>query len=286
MVCLDHLRENGLLFEKKIFPLALFAHWEFPDLTSHLMAWHACSTHRKYLSSWREETETAIEETCSLYFEEFHWGDGREGRGNIPKKKSRLSYGRHGKTVIFHARKCDGTPQKKQILKTQVQELHETGGTLTGWEEFSFGISALFSLILARVEQTLKWVWIKSGLTDRKPFSYTKSNTWLYNFLTVPAVPLGHFAHPGLGDGGTGYCVLGWFLYNVPRSGLQTPLKATGFVSPGAGSPFAPLTHFAALCRERQKKVMCRETTTLLGVNTDTPGSRLMQAEGAFTWMP
>lgn len=113
MVCLDHLRENGLLFEKKIFPLALFAHWEFPDLTSHLMAWHACSTHRKYLSSWREETETAIEETCSLYFEEFHWGDGREGRGNIPKKKSRLSYGRHGKTVIFHARKCDGTPQKK-----------------------------------------------------------------------------------------------------------------------------------------------------------------------------
>lgn len=46
--------------------------------------------------------------------------------------------------------------KKKQILKTQVQELHETGGTLTGWEEFSFGISALFSLILARVEQTLK----------------------------------------------------------------------------------------------------------------------------------
>lgn len=178
------------------------------------------------------------------------------------------------------------TSKKKQILKTQVQELHETGGTLTGWEEFSFGISALFSLILARVEQTLKWVWIKSGLTDRKPFSYTKSNTWLCNFLTVPAVPLGHFAHPGLGDGGTGYCVLGWFLYNVPRSSLQTPLKATGFVSPGAGSPFAPLTHLAALCRERQKKVMCRETTALLGVNTDTPGSRLMQAEGAFTWMP
>lgn len=176
--------------------------------------------------------------------------------------------------------------KKKQILKTQVQELHETGGTLTGWEEFSFGISALFSLILARVEQTLKWVWIKSGLTDRKPFSYTKSNTWLCNFLTIPAVPLGHFAHPGLGDGGTGYCVLGWFLYNVPRSGLQTPLKATGFVSPGAGSPFAPLTHLAALCRERQKKVMCRETTALLGVNTDTLGSRLMQAEGAFTWMP
>lgn len=207
-----------------------------------------------------------------------------EERGEeiYPQKKSRLAYGRHGKTVIFHARKCDGTPQKKQILKKQVQELHETGGR----EEFSFGISALFSLILARVEQTLKWVWIKSGLTDRKPFSYTKNNTWLHNFLTVPAVPLGHFAHPGLGDGGTGYCVLGWFLYNVPRSGLQTPLKATGFVSPGAGSPFAPLTHLAALCRERQKKVMCSETTALLGVNTDTPGSRLMQAEGAFTWMP
>lgn len=65
--------------------------------------------------------------------------------------------------------------------------------------------------------------------------------------LTSPAMPHGHFAHPGFGDGGTGYCVLGWFLYNVPCSGLQTPLIATGFVSSGAGSPLTPLTHLAAL---------------------------------------
>lgn len=60
-------------------------------------------------------------------------------------------------------------------------------------------------------------------------------------------MPHGHFAHPGLGDGRTGYRVLGRFLYNVPRPGLQTPLIATGFVSPGAGSPFAPLAHLTAL---------------------------------------
>lgn len=73
-------------------------------------------------------------------------------------------------------------------------------------------------------------------------------------------MPHGHFAHPGLSDGGTWYCVLGWFLYNVPRPGLQTPLIATGFVSPGAGSPFAPLAHLAALCRDTET-VMCSETT-------------------------
>lgn len=67
--------------------------------------------------------------------------------------------------------------------------------------------------------------------------------------LTSPAMPHGHFAHPGLGDGGTRDCVLGWFLYNVPGSGLQTPLIAAGFVSSGAGSPVAPLPHLAALCQ-------------------------------------
>lgn len=75
-----------------------------------------------------------------------------------------------------------------------------------------------------------------------------------YYTLTSPAVPHGHFAHPGLSNGGTGYCVLGWFLYNVPRSGLQTPLIATGFVSPSAGSPFTPLAHLAALCRDMQNQ--------------------------------
>lgn len=68
--------------------------------------------------------------------------------------------------------------------------------------------------------------------------------------FTSPAVPHGHFAHPGLSDGGTGYCVFGWFLYDVPCPGLETPLKATGFVSPGAGAPFAPLAHLTTLCGE------------------------------------
>lgn len=69
-----------------------------------------------------------------------------------------------------------------------------------------------------------------------------------YTILTSPAVSHGHFAHPGLSNGGTRYCVLGRFLDDVPRSGLQTPLIATGFVSPGAGSPLTPLPHLAALC--------------------------------------
>lgn len=90
------------------------------------------------------------------------------------------------------------------------------------------------------------------GLTDRR--SLTHISVWLCTILTSPAVPHGHFAHPGLSDGGTGYCVLGWFLYNVPRPGLQTPLVATGFVSPGAGSPFAPLAHLTALCSDTQKQ--------------------------------
>lgn len=77
--------------------------------------------------------------------------------------------------------------------------------------------------------------------------------------LTSPAVSHGHFAHPRLSNGGTGYCVLGWFLYNVPRPGLQTPLIATGFVSPGAGSPFAPLAHLTALCSDTETE-MCSET--------------------------
>lgn len=67
------------------------------------------------------------------------------------------------------------------------------------------------------------------------------------DILTSRTMPHGHFAHPGLGDGGTGYRVLGWLLYDVPRPGLQTPLVAAGFVSPGAGSPFAPLAHLTAL---------------------------------------
>lgn len=78
-------------------------------------------------------------------------------------------------------------------------------------------------------------------------------NVWLHKILTSPAVPHGHFAHPGLGNGGTGYCVLGWFLYDVSCPGFQTPLITTGFVSPGAGSPVAPLAHLTTLCRDTQK---------------------------------
>lgn len=90
--------------------------------------------------------------------------------------------------------------------------------------------------------------------TEWQTIRHTHINIWLHHILTSPAVPHGHFAHPGLSNGGTGYCVLGWFLYNVPCPGLQTPLVATGFVSPGAGSPFAPLAHLAALCRDTNKR--------------------------------
>lgn len=49
----------------------MFEHSEIP-FTIHLMAWHTCFVHHKNLSSWQEETETATEETCSSYDEEFH----------------------------------------------------------------------------------------------------------------------------------------------------------------------------------------------------------------------
>ena len=113
---------DGLLFEKKN-PLAVFTHREIPHLTSHLMTWHTCCVHRKYLSSWREETETAIEETCSPYFEEFHGGEeGRWGeRGkNIPQTKCWLKKGCHGKILIFHARKQPHAPQKHRFEKTRI----------------------------------------------------------------------------------------------------------------------------------------------------------------------
>lgn len=117
---------------EKIFPLAVFAHGEIPDLTSHLMAWHTCCVHRKYLSSWREETETAIEETCSLYFEEFHWGEeGRWGK-NIPqkkKKKKKLArtrpamekywYFMHGNATV-HLKNADA---EKTKFERKVQEV-------------------------------------------------------------------------------------------------------------------------------------------------------------------
>lgn len=61
------------------------------------------------------------------------------------------------------------------------------------------------------------------------------------------AVPHGHLAHAGLGDGGAGYRVFGRFLHDVPCPRLQAPLVAAGFVSPGARSPLAPLAHLAAL---------------------------------------
>ena len=60
-------------------------------------------------------------------------------------------------------------------------------------------------------------------------------------------MPHGHFAPPGLGDGGAGYRVLGRLLDDVPRARLQAPLEAAGFVSPGAGAPLAPLAHLTAL---------------------------------------
>lgn len=72
-------------------------------------------------------------------------------------------------------------------------------------------------------------------------------------------MPRGHFAHPGLSDGWTGYCVLGWFLYDVPGPGLQTPFITARFVSPGAGSPFAPLAYFAALCTHIRDQGICNE---------------------------
>lgn len=81
--------------------------------------------------------------------------------------------------------------------------------------------------------------------------------------LTSPAVSHGHFAHPGLSNGGTRYCVLGWFLNNMPCSGLQTPLIATGFVSPGAGSPLTPLADLATLC------IGYTETATCHGMKRD-----------------
>lgn len=67
------------------------------------------------------------------------------------------------------------------------------------------------------------------------------------NTLTSPAMSHSHFASPGLCDGWTWYCVLWWFLHNMPCSGFQTPLETTGFVSSGAGPPLTPLAHLTTL---------------------------------------
>lgn len=114
-------------------------------------------------------------------------------------------------------------------------------------------------LIGARYEGFMKQVtvlpWI-SGMFSLIPSHHWRLESsscihiWPKNILTSTAVPRGHFAPPGLSDGGTGYCVLGWFLYDVPCPGLQTPFITTGFVSLSAGSPFAPLAHFTAFYRD------------------------------------
>lgn len=161
---------------EKIFPLAVFAHGEIPDLTSHLMAWHTCCVHRKYLSSWREETETAIEETCSSYFEEFHWGEeGRWGK-NIPQKKKKkknwLEQGPPWKNTDIS---CTETPLctsktqtlKKQSLSARYKRLHETGGTQRGGN----GISGLFFFNIH--QSSVKWTWMEFGRTDRIALSHT-----------------------------------------------------------------------------------------------------------------
>lgn len=62
-----------------------------------------------------------------------------------------------------------------------------------------------------------------------------------------PAMSHSHFASPGLGDGGTWYCVLWWLLYNVSCAGFQSPFETTSFVSSGAGPPLAPLAYLTTL---------------------------------------
>lgn len=54
---------DGLLKKKKRKKgLSVLTHREGPHSTSHLTEWHTCCVcHRKYLSGWQEETETAIE---------------------------------------------------------------------------------------------------------------------------------------------------------------------------------------------------------------------------------
>lgn len=168
-----------------------------------------------------------------------------------------LKQGCHGKILIFHAQKrqcvrlknTDGG--KKTRLSARYRgymrqvKLREGEGVLL-WDEWA----VFFNIHQTRVNLDGSEGGWSRGRTDR--ISLSRTAIWLLDVLTSPAVPHGHFAHPGLGDGGTGYRVLGWFLNNVPRPGLQTPLIAAGFVSPGAGSPFAPLAHLAALCRKHR----------------------------------
>lgn len=80
---------------------------------------------------------------------------GREGGKIYLRKSAGSKKGRHGKILIFHARKHHYAPQKKQTLKKQ----DWTQGTRVTWnrwnsergKEYSYGISGLFSLILTRV---------------------------------------------------------------------------------------------------------------------------------------
>lgn len=60
-------------------------------------------------------------------------------------------------------------------------------------------------------------------------------------------MPHGHFASAGLSNSGAGYGVLGRLLDDVPRTGLQAPLEATGLVAARACAPITPLTDLTSL---------------------------------------
>lgn len=181
MVCLARLR--GMVYflwkkKKKKIPGALFTHREVPHLTSLLTTWHTCCVHHKYLSGWQEETETAIEETCSSYFEEFHGGkDGRRGeRGKkytsekvLAQNKAAMEkywYFMHGNTTT-HLKNADVEKTRlnawyKGYMK-QV-ELWEGEGVLL-WDKWA---------VFFNIDQSsVKWTWMELGLNDRISLTHT-----------------------------------------------------------------------------------------------------------------
>lgn len=147
----------------------MFTHREGPHSTSHLTAWHARRVcHRKYLSGWREETETAIEENLPFVLWRIprrrgkETGEGGDEGGKIylrkkkKKKSAGSSEGRHGK-ILFHARQRRRAPRELRRCKNKA-EREAQGVTWNRWnsegrKEQPCGISGLFSLILNRPAQ-------------------------------------------------------------------------------------------------------------------------------------
>lgn len=175
MVCLACLREMVHFLRKKKIPWAVFTHREVPYLTSLLTTWHTSYVHRKYLSGWQEETEAAIEKTCSLYIEEFHEerkGDGERERGG--KIYLRISAGSNKSAMekYWYFMHGNTTMHLKNINVKKKDKQKDKQGTSVTWNRWNWkGERVLlwdkWAVFFNIDQSSVKWIWMELGVNDR-----------------------------------------------------------------------------------------------------------------------